>query len=1104
MAGKSFEEIQGQIQNQMSNGGNDKEKRSIEGLNSATEDLKQVYHQVMMQNQMLAQSIQQQSMSIQQLSNSIQSRGAMGGMRPPIPQGRPIQGGIPGGGFSNGMDAVMDAAVAGTGMAANMAIARLQQAQQASQSFRGQFANQFGVAGAHPGQLTIPYSGVMSTMMNSTGLGYNPAAAASYTYGAYQRAQANNVGMGAQNTLHGLASAGIGMMSGSGIGGIAGGLLGSALAPLPFNAGGIVGGYIGSKIGGAFDVVNPLSMMGEQANKMLAFGHNASQNSNVFLRGGGSGRGMGNMSFLDQSKIGASIGRDFMMDTTFQNSQLADMQDSFAMSGLMTGVQNPQQYSRKMKELTGTARYIMQTLQQTTSEATGLMDQMYNQMGAGGGASMAKMTSRIYSSAMMSGLAPSQVAEIMTHGAQNASNSGLMAQFGAQNAGFSVGLAGKSAGNLGANLLATVGGEKGLATMLSNANNQFMSGAGGTMMALGGNFGSNIHSGLTNATSAIKNSGDIVSFMANRHTKVSEISPEEAAMQQFQMIAGIADSLGAVGGSKRDRMMMAAQSTMGLSGAEAEAFIKAGESMPETMRTQMRANKQQENDYNMGLMAEQNGIRGRFRRGFRNHFLGGDSWVMNGAEGINNATGYYADVAGDKFQSISDAMIGVEGRGYYQGGERIIGSIMEGGGHMAYGAVSHTGKKSSSMGMSGYSDSQKRMVSEYMDNALGEIGVDEGFEAAIKFMTGQDPNAGYEKGVTGKQTKLTKEKRLQVIRNMAGKIKNGEFINGATISVSAGASENSSGYNMSEQEAFDILQSSGLRGSSLEQARSDLGLSNGERMSGYMSQDDRGNKFKKMFGEGFAIQDIDAALGDENFDTFTRGVSDLHKVFNPEQQRQSEQYNSMEGEVIFAYESLSPKAKAVADRWMQKKGIKIQDGRVVFTNRYQNVGEGFLNGQESGAEDMFYDARKSLDSEQAQMAVGGGIEAISGRKISLEKGKSIGSQVGVVTEALGGVAKKKLEKIMSDTSNPISMRKAAAFELKRRSEGLSSTEVVGMLDNLVELGIGGTEGEYVAGFDKLDKSGVGGKGGTEAIQRDSLRSMVELAKIVDDMSAKIK
>lgn len=1110
MAGNKFEDIQAQFQNQMSNNNNgDKEKRGLDSLHNATEDLKQVYHQVMMQNQMLAQSIQQQSMSIQQLANSVQSRSAMGGMgaggmRPPPPP-RPIQSGVPGGGFAGGMDAVMDAAVAGTGMAANMAIARLQQAQQASQSFRGQFSNQYGVPGAHPGQLTIPYNGIMSTMMNSTGLGYNPAAAASYTYGAYQRAQSTNVGIGTQNTLYGLASMGLGMGSFSTLGGLAGGALGSYLAPLPFNAGGIIGGMVGSKIGGALDFANPLAMASEQADKMFAFGNNAAQNSNIFLRGGGSGRGMGNFSLLDQAKIGSSMGRDFMMDQTFQNSQIMDMQDSFTMSGLMTGVQNPQQYSRKMKELVGSARYIMQTLQQTTSEATGLMDQMYNQMGAGGSAQMAKMTSRVYSAAMMSGLAPSQVAEIMTQGAQNASNSGLMASFGAQNAGFSVGLAGKSAGKLGANLMATIGGEKGLSSMISQANNQFMSGYGGTLMSLGGNFGSNIQGGLTNATSAIKGSGDIVSFMANRHSRVSEISPEEATMQQFSMLSGIADQLSAVGGSKRDRMMMAAQSVMGLGGAEAEAFIKAGESLPETMRTQMLANNQQQNDYNMGLMAEQNGVKGRARRAWRKHFMGDQSWVMPLSEAINTKSAYYSDIAGDKFQQISDFMIGVEGRGYYQGAERIMNDISEGG-HHAFGNITGSSKsKEAIYGMSGYSESQKELVKDYMERALGNETIDDVLSDVPSVLgsalTGRTYDRGKEIGVNGYSQKLSKEKRINAIKNMAGKIKGGDYISSWNVAVTTSGFDNSNAASISNQEAFDILQASGLSGHALNQARSDLGLSDGEKISGYISQDERGKKFKKMFGDGFAIQDIDAALGDKNFESFTIGVSELHKIFDPQKQRQSEEYNKKEGEVIYAYESMSPKAKAVADRWMLKKGIKIENGRIVFVDRYENKGGGLLNDQEAEAGDIFFNSRNSLDSEQVQMAIGSGIEAISGRKISLEKGVGVGDQIGIVTDALGGVAQAKLEKIVTDKSNPISMRRAAAFELKRRSGGLSADETSRMLNSLTEIGLGGTEGENIRGFDKLDRTGVGGNEGSR-IQRDSLVHLVELAKIVEGMNKK--
>jgi hypothetical protein len=492
---------------------------------------------------------------------------------------------------------------------------------------------------------------------------------------------------------------------------------------------------------------------------------------------------------------------------------------------------------------------------------------------------------------------------------------------------------------------------------------------------------------------------------------------------------------------------------------------------------------QQDNDYNMGLMAEQRGIRGQIRRGFRNHFMGDDSWVMKGAEAMNTGTAYYADMAGDKFQQVSDYMIGVEGRGYYQGGKRIAEDIASGNGVAGAGDIGAVGSElSASAGFNDYSPEQINMVKEEYQSRMKSLKTSEG--------------------------------RKNYLINRASQIKRGNLIGRGV----ATGSIDTAGEVASSDEAYQILQQSGINDDKLlAQARSDLGVSDGDKISGYMSQGERSKDFKKMFGDGFAVQDIDAALGDENFEGFMSGIDSLYKSFDPRSQKQSSDYKAKQGNVVHAYESLSPKAKAVADRWLQRKGIKIQGGEVIF-ERDTGGGSGFiaglagfdttvdtrgglLGGSESDRRSIFGNARGSLDSEQSQMAVSGGIEAISGRKISFAKGQSIGSQMGLVTDALGGVAQAKLDKIIMDKSAPLSMRKAAALEHKRRNGGLSSEESSRMVSLLAESGLSGTEGESIAGFDKLDKTGVGGNS-ADKIQRDSLFHMVELAKIVEGMNKK--
>lgn len=1082
-------DYQKKMQQDQGLGGAEKDlAKAAKSMETGAMDMRQTSQQQVMQMQFLAQSIQQQQQSINNLASSISSLSAVQRIQSSSTPTRPVQPGASSAGVGGSVGPMMSAAgqniAAVGGMAANYAVARAEEIrQQASQMI--QSSRMYGAPGSHPGMLNVPQGTMLGLGSQIVGSNYNPAGAQNYTFGGYQRAMGRNVGEAGQNLVAGA----YGMASSTASLGTALGVVGGAMFGGPI--GSLVGGVVGGAIGGKLDqVINPFALANEQIERTMAFGARAGQNSNMFLKGGGAGRTAGTFSASQQMQIGSGMSRDTMMDLSFSNNQIMDMQDQFAMTNQFNGVKDVKQYRQRMKSLLDSSKYVMQTLQATTDEAVEMMDQMYNQMGARAGAGMGGMASRLYAASLTSGMSTMQVAELMSKGAQGANGFGLRADAGASNAAMAIGLGGTAAGRLDPSILATIGGQDGLTNMIAQNNMKFMGGVGGTMMALGGRFGTDFHGGLSRTANAIGGSGDMVSFLSNRHNLVSQISPESAQAQQFQMMAGMARQLGGVGGSMEDRMRLLAQG-QGMSGAEAEAFIQSGMAMPENMQKQLRAAGQQRTDYESSQLAEQFGVTGRIKRGYRQFAFGeginvggvrfGIGGVANStADSVTGAMAHTSDVLEAGYTGLQDQFYGIEGRGYFGGAQRIQERMDSGKGlRSANGFIG-----SSAAGSEIFSN-----ISDYTSDPMASSRL----------------NTEIKDALASGDTKRLKQ--------VAGMVKAGKTIGDFGMGFEKG---------ITNEDVQALVRGAGISDKKSMKALNSMAPSTvtGGFNSGHMSKDERIKKLKSVLGSGFSEQEGEEALASPGFMKFIENMKGLMKMFNQANQKQSKEYKALEARTVGEYEALDGAAKKLADRFMAKYNVTIDGGKVTFRRggeENMTMGEkissalGFRVDEDNlDAFSAAFDlgelggaAQKSQDAEQEISSIQSSLKGF-GMNVKLDKEGGLEGQMDLVTGAMAGVSDEKLMSVYNDKNASSGMRNAARLEYNRRARGdadFSQSDSMEIAKSLVSAGLGDTEGAYLEGAEKLDGKGAIGMqmAETAKINRETVRQMVELTKLIESM-----
>jgi len=710
MADQNFSDVQAQMQNQMQTQSNDSGlKEAAQEMSTATRNLNQTNVNQLQQSNALIQSLQQTQNQIQTLASSVQALTNQqrmnaiqqpGGVVPPPPMSAPPPPPqVPPGALAKfGGEAKSFAGFVGreaAGVAKNSVTQTFANGMNAAEMTRQRAAEfnakmnpmmavaQLGAVGgmqsaSTPGAVNMPNQGFMHSAAASVGLLHNPVLQQQSTFGQYNNAQSRNFGENAQDLIQGSLTGMAGMfsaenagsMAGASVGGSIGasiGALGGPLAPITVPIAAMYGAGIGAGVGGRMgeklDIANPIKYGINQIERSNTFAQGASYRQNNFLRGGGGVNSPGEFDLSQRASIGAGVTKSALKDLTFSTEDVQDMQEMFSDKGLNLGVQDAQSYKKNFEKRMEDAKAIMKMFNTTLDEATDFMAEEFGSLGFDSGST--NLRTRMLAGAHMSGLSPMQMAKVAASGAQAAPGMGLMTQTGSQSAiaasqlaGISATMGGKDGRGVDTNLLSTVGGEDGLRQLLMKSQMQFLGGTGGTLMALNnGAFGTDVMGAIENAGSGL-DSDRLISFQSGKHRELNKIgqSPEMIQAQQFAMYKGLAKNLESAGGTEEERMMLLAQG-QGMSSAEAEALIKSGKALPETVRKQRRIATEDRANFERDLRAEQFGLQGRVERGFR----GAMEYI-----GINDSFDLAADIGGsvgDKAQmeirKVSDVLHGM-------------------------------------------------------------------------------------------------------------------------------------------------------------------------------------------------------------------------------------------------------------------------------------------------------------------------------------------------------------------------------------------------------------------------------------------------------------
>lgn len=656
----TFQDAQNKASAQMEASQKEAELREItKDLSQAARDLATTNQNQLMQMQQHAQQASMQTQSINNLSAAVSSSQGMGSRIAQVAQPAVNMAGT--------------VASTGAGMLGSHLGNRAEQVRAKSMDFfhRYNTMNNRGMPGAQPGFLGIPNNGMGSSLYHGSGFSWNPASAHNYTFGAYQRAAAYNIGTNTEAYARAAMMGGLGMMSMGNLGSLAGGLVPGF--------GGLIASPALGMVGSGIDVLNPISYGIKQSGRAAAFGATAAPDAYQFLRGSGLGQSVGSLGIEQQARIGIGVQRLAQKDMMYSNEDIMGLQSQFAQTGQFLGVQGAEQYERRMKKLLDTHKSIMKTLQVTTDEAMGIMDEMFSTIGVDHGAEMSRMMTRMYSSAHLAGVSPLDMMRTGIQGGRMGVGAGLLSSTGTRMAMSARGLAGLSATNvMPTNLLATVGGEEGLGNLIARQNMQFAGGTGGTLMALtGGNLGGSVQEALSRATSNLQGGGDIVNLLANKHSMMDKMSPELIQAQNANMLSSMAQQMGSGMGSVKDRMKLLLQSR-GMSPAEADAYVRSLEELPNQMQKERVAQMQARNDQMADAFAEQHSIRGRITYGYRDfqNSMGGNRIMSR----INMGAARIGEAAEITTQNFFDRLSGADDRVTYntEGANRIRDRLKKG------------------------------------------------------------------------------------------------------------------------------------------------------------------------------------------------------------------------------------------------------------------------------------------------------------------------------------------------------------------------------------------------------------------------------------------
>lgn len=686
----TFEEYQQELQGQMSPGGDANLSRSAEQMARAAQDMSTNATMEQQQTQQILQAISQQQEQISSLTSAVRQQSMMEsgppvemGGGPPIsnrggspvlqgttPMAAPpvdnevIQGAdtgpTPTPAWKKGINEVGDTAAFAGQMAGQKALSTGKQwagetKQTAGNVWHHSRAHKQMYSGGHLGGLETD-AGMIGSAYYATGMGYDPTQSKRYTSAAYKRALAESGGEKAGNLAMGGAMMGLEQATFANAGAMAGIALASRVPLLGQMFLAPAAASVGSKIGGVLDKANPISWGMGEAQRGLALASGANDQSARFLRGRSGGRSGNRFSIGERGEIAKGVREMTLDDMTFQTQEIVDLQKEMQNSGQFLGVQNGQQYNQRFKRAFDNAKAIMKSFHTSASEASDMMATMYNDIGFNHGAEMAGFSQQMYAGSYLSGLSHDKMMGIAKQGARGAASQGMMSTTGARVAtGAQMVSAQAASHTMPTDLLATVGGESGLQSMIQQSTMQYLKGIGGTQLAASG-FQKDPISGFSDLSNKFQSGEDILEFQTNRHRHIQEAEERlgqqgimgQELMKYNEMAKRIAPDM------DRETVM---KSLMG-GGPQAEAKLKSMKSLPETMRRKIEAQARQRADMRADNQWERYGPKGAIKTFYRDTIgAAGGNAVADGLIDLKTSAG----VAGQNlYQNFNDYVSGVE------------------------------------------------------------------------------------------------------------------------------------------------------------------------------------------------------------------------------------------------------------------------------------------------------------------------------------------------------------------------------------------------------------------------------------------------------------
>lgn len=1111
---EDFYDIQMSAQQQMQSGLNGSSIESAaESLRDASANLSTTnQNQLMiMQQQMQLAQMQNQSINgVQAGLSNIQSRFA------PIVNGAKFIG------------------AESASMARQAATATIDEARQASMNMYMTYGMGRGQAdlyrGNMPGVVDVGYGG---NLMHGMGATWDTHKAQSYTFGAYNRAHQQRFGEGMAAHAQGAMNGMLGNFSFSN----AAGMGASALANMIPIAGPLflsdMAYSMGSRVGGMADFANPIVQGMNYANHATMFGANANNNAFQFMRGNGSSPNGQGFSLRDQDRIGTDMVDYLKGNFTYSNDQILGLQNSFNDNGLMLGVNNSQDYSKRIRSLIESHKVMMKNLQMASKDMAEFMGDMYNQIGYDPGREMIQFSMNVG--------ATSRVAGIDTAGAMSAARSGMGAGSGMgmlNRTGASFGLAGRSLAattasqNISTPLLASVGGEEGLGQMIAKQNMQFMSGSAGAIMAFGGNFHNGIGGALSAGAGGFGGSSGMVNFLTDRHNVMDKMSPDDILAQRAAFVMDAAKQMGSGMGSLQDRMRLVLMS-QGMSSQEAEATMGTFKSASHNFKQNRRELGRQRSDLIYDAISEQ-GIGNRLKLAGRN-FMNDELGSGDIGRFISRSSAMFGEGAEIGYEKLTDAYNGISERAQFdlEDSKELLKSDM--------GKIFNTGA-GSSLNRDEYMRVQEYQNSGGVDLAgmVRDGGWKDYLTSGAKNMAEgyawggfAGASANFSKNqVSGKKIRLdnlrsaydtyrTNSRDLVMATNKEMKATNNELI------------EFAKNLNLSHDE--------------INRIREDLGEKQiATNEFSYHSVGQRADFARGMMGitaSELSDSDADYVFGSNKFQKFANKLDELYAAFDPNVQVQGKDYKRIESEALAAYTDVQKDGKlsSAVQKMLSAKRISIGNtginfgdfhfggGSHSFSDRVKMAASGATNGllfgdsttkmvldtkkrgvfgsvksaimgREMGKDEVFNVINTSRKSQQAGISIQNVLSDLGvGGNLDLSAG-DLSSNTGNILSALHGVSDDKVKEY-AKAGGDKKVIAAGIMALRNGGGQMNKMDTEATLKALLSAGITSSEGLQFKTDKKLDPKFIASKvmENQKEISSHNLRTAQILDRLAKDM-----